>query len=78
MDTRTTILYWVIAILLMLLLHTRMRLHEANWKLERAVELGAAAFQYMQDELKEPRSVQFIHNWMLKKLEEEKENGHKA
>lgn len=78
MDVRLTILYWIIAILLVLLLHTRSKLYEANRKMELAVELGAAAFQYMQDELKEPRSVQFIHNWMLKKIEEEEENGHKA
>ena len=78
MDTRMTILYWIIAILLVLLLHTRMELYDANWKLERVAELGAAAFQYMKDELKEPRSVQFVHNWMLKKIEEEEENGHKA
>ena len=78
MDVRLTILYWIIAILLMLLLHTRSKLYEANRKLEMAVELGVAAFQYMQDELKEPRTVQFVHNWMLKKIEEEEENGHEA
>lgn len=75
METKLLILYSAVIILVVMCLSLLAENAELRWKFDKVVNLCAQTFTYMQEELNEPRSIEFISDWFRRKIEEEEADG---